>query len=119
MAGDTARGAQLQITKSITLVSIALTLSAEAAEANGTGMFLCRSPVVANDFWSAITTAQGTGLKLSREMVASIAANNGYPFVASSHLKPIDLVAGQLAITDGKVKGWSAPQLYIHYVNAP
>lgn len=109
----------MRIAKSIMLVSIALTLSMEAAGANGTGMFLCRSPVVANDFWSAIATAQGTGLKLSREMVASIAANHGCLFVASSHLKPIDFVAGQLAITDGKVKGWSAPQLYIHYVNAP
>ena len=44
---------------------------------------------------------------------------NAGQFVASSNLKPVNFVAGQMAITDGKVTGWAAPQLYILYVNRP
>lgn len=51
------------------------------------------------------------------EIAKGIATKNGCPFVASAMLKPVDFVAGQMAITDGKVKGWAAPQLYIMYVN--
>lgn len=90
---------------SIVLAFVALSLIANRAVANDGGMFLCRSPVIANDLWNDITTAQQTGLKLNKEMVASIATKNDCRFVASDHLKPIDFVAGQLAITDGKVKG--------------
>ncbi|WP_315765633.1 hypothetical protein [Bradyrhizobium sp. SZCCHNS2005] len=82
------------------------------------GMFLCRSPVVANDFWTDLNQAAGAGVKLNMEIANGIAAKNGCPFVPSTNLKPIDFVAGQMAITDGKVKGWAAPQLYIMYVNA-
>ena len=34
------------------------------------------------------------------------------PVRASANLKPIDFVAGQFAITDGKIEGWASPQLY-------
>jgi hypothetical protein len=89
------------------------------ARAAEPGMFLCRSPVVANDFWTDLNTAKQTGIELNMELAGSIARKNACPFVASPHLKPIDFVAGQLAITDGKIKGWAAPQLYIMYVNLP
>jgi hypothetical protein len=89
------------------------------ARAAEPGMFLCRSPVVANDFWGDLVTAQQTGITLNRELAASVARKHQCPFVASATLKPIDYVAGQLAITDGKLKGWAAPQLYILYVNRP
>jgi hypothetical protein len=87
--------------------------------ANGAGMFLCRSPVVANDFWTDLNQAAGAGVKLNMDIARNIAQKNGCPFVPSPNLKPIDFVAGQMAITDGKVKGWAAPQLYIMYVNRP
>jgi hypothetical protein len=83
------------------------------------GMFLCRSPVVANDFWTDLNQAAGAGVKLNMEIARTIAQKNACPFVPSADLKPIDFVAGQMAITDGKVKGWAAPQLYIMYVNRP
>lgn len=79
-------------------------------------MFLCRPPVVANDFWTITRLA---GVKLNMEIARTIAQKNGCPFVPSTNLKPIDFVAGQIAITDGNVKGWAAPQLYIMYVNRP
>ena len=53
------------------------------------------------------------------DIARNIAQKNGCSFVSSSSLKPVDFTAGQMAITDGKVKGWAAPQLYIMYVNRP
>ncbi|MFZ2157348.1 MAG: hypothetical protein WAV72_14680 [Bradyrhizobium sp.] len=53
------------------------------------------------------------------EIANGIAQKNGCPFVPSPNLRPVDFVAGQMAITDGKIKGWAAPQLYIMHVNWP
>lgn len=82
-------------------------------------MFLCRSPVVANDFWTDLNQTAGAGVQLNMDIARNIAQKNGCPFVSSSNLQPVDFTAGQMAITDGKVKGWAAPQLYIMYVNRP
>jgi hypothetical protein len=82
-------------------------------------MFLCRSPVVANDFWNGLISAQQTGVNINREIAASIAAKNQCSFVASEILRPVDFVAGMMAITDGRIKGWAEPHLYIMYVNRP
>jgi len=101
------------------LAALLLILSSSAASAADAGMFLCRSPVVANDFWNGLLTAQQTGVNVNKDIAASIAQKNGCSFMTSEHLKPIDFVAGQLAITDGKIKGWASPQLYILYVNRP
>jgi hypothetical protein len=60
-----------------------------------------------------------TGASLNREIDASIAAKNGCQFVASGDLKPVDFVAGELLMTDGHARGFSAVQLYIAYVNRP
>jgi hypothetical protein len=96
-----------------------LLLISSSAVAEQPGMFLCRSPVVANDFWTDLNQAAGAGVKLNMEIARNIAQKNSCPFVPSPNLKPIDFVAGQMAITDGKVKGWATPQLYIMYVNRP
>ena len=101
------------------LTVIAVGLASIEANAAEPGMFLCRSPVVAIDFWRDLNTAQETGIKLNRELAGGIARKHGCQFVASSILKPVDFVAGQMAITDGRIKGWAAPQLYIIYVNRP
>jgi hypothetical protein len=102
----------------LSLVALLL-LPALETIAGESGMFLCRSPVVANDFWNALLAAQQTGVSVNKEIATGIAQKNDCPFVASNKLKPIDFVAGQLAITDGKIKGWAAPQLYILYANGP
>jgi hypothetical protein len=96
--------------------SIFISTSAFASEA---GMFLCRSPVVAGDFWNDLLAAQQAGVKLNREIAVGTAQKNGCQFVAGNNLKPTNFVAGELAITDGTVTGWAAPQLYIMYVNGP
>jgi len=101
------------------LASLWLCSAPTLSYADGAGMFLCRSPVVANDFWTDLNQAAGAGVKLNMEIARNIAQKNACPFISSPNLKPIDFVAGQFAITDGKVKGWAAPQLYIMYVNRP
>jgi hypothetical protein len=102
-----------------TALALAIVLWPELASASDSGMFLCRSPVVANDFWNDIMSAQQLGIKLSKEQLSALAGKNACPFIASSTLKPVDFVAGQLAITDGRIKGWASPQLYILCVNRP
>jgi hypothetical protein len=96
-------------------------LFAFASEANAAdnGMFLCRSPVFAGTFYGGLLTAQQTGVQLDKKIAESIAKKNDCKFVPSDKLKPIDFVAGELAITDGNIKGWADPHLYIIYVNRP
>jgi hypothetical protein len=101
------------------LVAGAALLVSTATHGAEPGMFLCRSPVVANDFWTDLNQAAVAGVKLNMEIAIGIAQKNGCPFVPSPNLKPVDFVAEQMAITDGKIKGWAAPQLYIMYVNRP
>lgn len=82
------------------------------------GMFLCRSRVVANDFWT-LTRLPARGVKLNMEIARTIAQENGCPFVPSTNLKSIDFAAGQMAITDGNVKGWAAARPIHHVCQSP
>ncbi|QQO20234.1 hypothetical protein JJB98_10060 [Bradyrhizobium diazoefficiens] len=100
------------------LLAIAVVLAVGGgAKAAEKGMYLCRSPVVANDYWNAVNVASGTGLRLTQANVADIAASNGCVFAASPNLKPVNFVAGMFEMTDGKLRGWASPQAYILYVN--
>jgi hypothetical protein len=97
-------------------VAILFAITSEANAADS-GMFLCRSPVFAGTFYGSLLTVQQNGVQLDKNIAESIANKNECKFVPSDKLKPIDFVAGELAITDGKVKGWADPHLYITYVN--
>jgi hypothetical protein len=99
------------------VIAVAFALMASRAEANGTGMYLCRSPVIASMLWGDMLQIGETGVPVTAEMTRSLAAKYECRFVTSQSLKPIDFVAGHLLITDGSVKGWAEPHLYIHYVN--
>jgi hypothetical protein len=70
-----------QTVGAVLLLLLNVVAGAHAAEP---GMFLCRSPVVANDFWTDLNTAQQTGIKLNKELAGSIAQKNACPFVASA-----------------------------------
>ena len=48
--------------------------------------------------------ACGDAVKLNIEIARNVAQKNGCPFVSSSNLKPVDFIAGQMAITDRKSK---------------
>ena len=57
-------------------------------------MFLCRSLLVANDFWTDLNQVAGAGVKLDMDIARGIARENGWPFASSSNRKPVDFVAG-------------------------
>lgn len=94
-------------------------LFSTAAYAADAGMFLCRSPLVANDFWTGLVDANQAGVKLDKQIAADIAKKNSCHFLASNNLKPLNFVDGQFEITDGKQSGWASPQLFIMYANRP
>lgn len=82
-------------------------------------MFLCRSPVIANAFWTDLNRAAEAGVKLNRTIAGEIAAKHECPFVRSDRLKPVRFVAGQLGISDGLRIGWASPEYYVIYINNP
>ena len=73
------------------LLAITAMAAAHGAEP---GMFLCRSLLVANDFWTDLNQIAGAGVKLDMDIARGIARRNGCPLVSSSNLKPIDFAAG-------------------------
>ncbi len=103
----------------IVIMLAAVTASPASALAVDIGMFLCRSPLIAGNFYSDLLTVQRTGVWVDRAIAEKVAQKNDCRFVASSRLKPVKYVAGELLMTDGTSSGWSDPNLYIIYVNAP
>lgn len=81
------------------------------------GMFLCPSPVTANDLWRDVVDVGSKGLRVTFPMLEKLAARNRCEFAASSNLKPIKFVAGQFRLRDGAADGWAHPDYYIRYVN--
>ena len=103
----------------VTIIVAAALAGAAQSPKHDEGMFLCPSPIIATGFFNSLETAKDTGVPLTFEIDNRIAVKNDCRFVASRHLVPIDFVAGELAITDGHIKGWASPYLYIIYVNDP
>jgi hypothetical protein len=58
------------------------------------GMYLCRSPVVANDLWNDVTKTQQAGVRLNREILKNIAEKNECSIVLADDFKPIDFIQG-------------------------
>jgi hypothetical protein len=73
--------------------------------------------MIAGRFWTDLTTAASTGVKVTHAVGVDIAARDGCRFVQSKGLKPVRYVAGELGISDGSGLGWTAPELYILYLN--
>lgn len=101
------------------MIAAALALVASRAEATGTGMYLCPSPVIADAFWTNITPLVTLRVSLFVDMIRSLAAKDECGFAASQSLRPVDFVAGNFLMTDGTMEGWADPHLYIRYVNSP
>lgn len=81
------------------------------------GVVLCSSPVIANNFYSDLKSAADAGVRLDHAQVLNVARKNECGYVISSKLRPIDFVAGALAVTDGKATGWVSTYIYIRYIN--
>ena len=96
-------------------VFIALQLLPFVAHADGSGMYLCSSPIVANDLWTRFLDPQAIGQ--DKRSLKQLAAQKRCRFVQSSQLKPIDYALGQVLLSDGKGRGWAATQYYVLYSN--
>ena len=108
------------------------------------GMWVCRSPLIAFNFWSAVVhVSQELKIKLTPSIVAQLAADQGYTDrnasgpkkpvcirITSGDLRPIKSGwGGALAIADGNKNpiyfhnpddlGWVHPEYYVQYVNDP
>lgn len=101
----------------LALMMVLLITPEAEAEAAGRGMYLCPSPVIANNLWNDVSDIRGRGISVTEDILHTLAIRNDCAFLSSQTLKPIDFVAGQLLITDGTAKGWANPYYYIHYVN--
>jgi hypothetical protein len=75
-------------------------------------MYLCPSALVANAFWAGFGEAQAGGDKTS---LKALAASKRCPFIQSNQLKPMDYALGQILLSDGKRRGWTATQYYVLY----
>ena len=95
------------------------------------GMYVCRSPLLAFDFWNSLLhTSNDLKIKLTPNIVAQIAAGQNCIRVVSDDLRPIKSGwGGALAMVDGDKTpvlpffsqpdtfGWVHPDYYIKYVN--
>lgn len=99
------------------IAAFLLAVAASVAIAADVGMVLCRSPVVANDYWNDLLRVNSTGVHVDDKIVAAVARKHGCQLVLSNRLRPVNFVSGMFEMTDGKVAGWASPESYILYVN--
>jgi hypothetical protein len=81
------------------------------------GMYLCLTPADANNFWEAITKAEGLGAVLNNESWAHIAAKQGCPFIQSNSFRPIRFVYSQFLLKGAGGQGWAHPDYFIGFEN--
>jgi hypothetical protein len=116
--------------KVIAALLICLPVSAEKPS----HMYLCRSPLLAFDFWGALLNLQREGVtitpKITQEICEGMKAGQDPQCirVEGEDFKPVASGSdGALAMTDGKTKvwfhnpdagGWVHPDYYVTYVNS-
>lgn len=96
---------------------ILLFLIAFPASALADGMYLCRSPVIASNLWNDVVKVGQAGVHINKLILKNIAEKNECPMVLSGTFRPINFVADQLLLTDGRDSGWASPYYYIIFVN--
>ena len=114
------------------LISLAL-IGRVYSEENHKHIYLCRSPLLAFDFWNSLQSLKKQGValtpKIAQEICAGMKAGRDPQCirVEMDEFKPIASGwGGALALTDGKTKvwfhnpdtaGWVHPDYYIYLVN--
>ncbi len=117
----------------IVLLSLSLPFLPVSAEDNSNHLFLCRSPLLAFDFWEALQNIQRQGVTMTPKIAQEVC--NGMRGgqdpqcirVEADTFKPVASGwSGALAMTDGRTKvwfhnpdagGWVHPGYYVYYVN--
>jgi hypothetical protein len=109
---------------------VALPISAEKPN----HLYLCRSPLLAFNFWEALGNLQSQGItvtpKITQEVCDGMHTDREPQCIRAEgeDFKPVGSGwGGALAMTDGKIKvwfhnpetaGWIHPDYYVAYVNA-
>lgn len=117
----------------VAVLSLSLTTTAIATDGGLKHLYLCRSPLLAFDFWSSLQDLKRRGITLTPQIVGEICAGmktGNEPQclrVEASEFKPIASGwGGALSISDGHTKawfhnpeggGWIHPDYYISFVN--
>lgn len=115
----------------VSLVMLSLPVSAEGTRKH---LYLCRSPLLAFNFWEALQNIQQQGVTVTPKIVQEIcdgmkAGQDPQCLrVEADEFKPVASGwGGALAMSDGKTKfwfhnpdtgGWMHPDYYVSYVNA-
>lgn len=120
-----------RLTLILSLVMLSLPISAEGGRKH---LYLCRSPLLAFDFWGALQNMQRQGVtvtpKIAQEVCDGMKAGRDPQCirVEADAFRPVASGwGGALAISDGRTKvwfhnpdtgGWVHPDYYVSYVNA-
>lgn len=115
----------------LSVIAPSLAISAEDAPNH---LFVCRSPLLAFDFWRSLQNLQQQGVTVTPKIAQEICdgmragADPQCIRVEADEFKPVASGwGGALAITDGKTKiwfhnpdagGWVQPDYYVYYVNS-
>lgn len=117
----------------IGLLSPVLLVAAGPAEGSAKHLFVCRSPVLAFDFWNSLQDIQRKGITLTPQMAEQVC--NGMRAgaepqclrVDGNEFKPVASGwGGALAMSNGATKiwfhnpdtaGWVHPDYYVQFVN--
>jgi hypothetical protein len=133
MTNNRLKNDALKYVSALTLTLLVPTL-AVSADRTPQHLFLCRSPLLAFDFWQTLQSMRQRGVKLTPKIAEEVCNNmraGDEPQclrVEAADFKPIASGAdGALAMSDGKTKdwfnnpasgGWVHPAYYVSFVNS-
>lgn len=117
-----------------TLIAMGLSTVVLAADTGRQHLYLCRSPLLAFDFWNTLQEMRTKGVtvtpKIAEEVCNGMRAGNEPQClrVAADDFKPVASGwGGAMAMSDGKTKvwfhspdalGWVHPDYYVLFVNS-
>ncbi len=122
--------------KRLIILALSLVLLSSSVSAGGDRkhLYLCRSPLLAFNFWESLQNIQGQGVsvtpKIAQEICSGMKAGQDPQClrVEADAFQPVASGwGGALAMSDGKTKiwfhnpdtgGWVHPDYYVSYVNA-
>lgn len=118
----------------VLLIALSMPLSAAEVNAGHKRLFLCRSPLLAFDFWNALKEMHQKGVtmtpKIAQEVCDGMKAGEEPQCIRvdADDFKPIASGwGGAMAMSDGKTRvwfrnpdtlGWVHPEYYVQFVNS-
>jgi hypothetical protein len=117
----------------VVLIALSIPVLATASDAGSRHLYVCRSPVLAFDFWNTLQEIQRKGVTVTPKMAQEVCdgmkagADPQCIRIEGDDLRPVASGwQGAMAMTDGKTKvwfhnpdslGWIDPVYYVTFVN--